>query len=75
MPLPPQPAPGATRHAFLRLWLGILAAIIVAGGAALAGAAFLGVGELMSILSRLPTPTPETAAVTAIFAATYLVLA
>jgi Na+/H+ antiporter NhaD/arsenite permease-like protein len=75
MPLPPQPAPGATRHAFLRLWLGILAAIIVAGGAALAAATLLGVGALMSILSRLPTPTPEIAAVTAIFAATYLVLA
>jgi len=75
MPLPPQPAPGATRYAVLRLWLGILAAIIVAGGAALAAATLLGLGELMSILRRLPTPTPETAAVTAIFAATYLVLA
>lgn len=75
MPQPPEPAPKGVRHAFLRFWLGLLATLIIAGGAALADVAFLGVGELLSILTRVPTPTPETAAVTVIFAATYLVLA
>jgi len=41
----------------------------------LAAVAILGLGEFLSLMSRLPTPTPETAAVAAIFAATYLVLA
>ncbi|MFA6205210.1 MAG: anion transporter [Methylocystis sp.] len=75
MPSSPEPAPNRLRHPFLALWLGILVAIIVAGGAALAAVAILGLGEFLSLLNRLPTPTPRTAAVAAIFAATYLVLA
>ncbi|WP_292529696.1 anion transporter [Methylocystis sp.] len=75
MPPSLEPASIGARHPFLRFWLGLFATIIVAGGAALAAAAILGVGELLSLLSRLPTPTPQTAAVSAIFAATYLVLA
>ena len=70
-----EPASKRARHACRRFWLGILATIIVAGGAALIAAAVLGVGEFLSFLHRLPTPAPQTAAVTAIFAATYLVLA
>ncbi|KAF0213064.1 MAG: citrate transporter [Methylocystaceae bacterium] len=75
MPSSPEPAPNRPRHPFLTLWLGILVAIIVAGSAALAAVAILGLGEFLSLVSRLPTPTPQTAAVGAIFAATYLVLA
>ncbi|MBM3550944.1 MAG: anion transporter [Alphaproteobacteria bacterium] len=75
MPRSPELAPKGARHAFRRFWLGILATIVVAGGAALAAAAVLGVGELLPLLHRLPAPAPETAAVSAIFAATYLVLA
>ena len=75
MPHTPEPVPKFARHPFLRFWLGLFATIIVAGGAAPATAAILGVGELLSLRSRLPTPTPKTAAVGAIFAATYLVLA
>lgn len=41
----------------------------------MAAVSILGLGEFLSLMSRLPTPTPETAAVAAIFAATYLVLA
>jgi Na+/H+ antiporter NhaD/arsenite permease-like protein len=70
-----EPASNRARHAFRRFWLGILATIIAAGGATLAAATFLGVGEALALLSRLPAPTPQTAAVIAIFAATYLVLA
>ena len=75
MPSSPEPAPNRLRHPFLTFWLGILVAIIVAGSAALAAVAILGLGEFLSLVSRLPTPTPQTAAVGAIFAATYLVLA
>ncbi|MGD9543734.1 MAG: anion transporter [Methylocystis sp.] len=75
MPSSPQSAPKGARHAVLSFWLGILAAVIVAGGAVLTTAAVLGVGELLSLLSRLPAPTPEAAAVGGIFAATYVVLA
>lgn len=75
MPSSPEPAPRGARHAFPRFWLAFLATIIVAGGAALVAVAILGVGEAFSLLSRLPAPTLETAAVSAIFAATYLVLA
>lgn len=75
MPSSPEPAPNRPRRPFLTLWLGILVAISVTGGAALAAVAILGLGEFLSLVSRLPTPTPQTAAVAAIFAATYLVLA
>ncbi|MGD9540642.1 SLC13 family permease [Methylocystis sp.] len=70
-----EPASNRARHAFRRFWLGILATIIAAGGATLAAATFLGVGEALALLRRRPAPTPQTAAVIAIFAATYLVLA
>lgn len=71
----PEPAPHGAHRPIPRFWLALGATIAVAAGAALAAAATLALGEALALVSRLPTPTPRTAAVTAIFAATYLVLA
>jgi len=71
----PEPAPHGAHRPLPRVWLALATTVIVAAGAALAAAAVLGLGEALALASRLPPPTPETTAVTAIFAATYLVLA